>query len=546
MRHFFFVFLSIIYCTNLASQNFQEEDKEGFRNMLRQSSSLSGKSNLECVGLTATDTLSWKTSEAWIEVLQNKAGQVYIDWEWSANIPSRLLRLEVKSFTEAYRLSGMFDGAYFQELETLNLDSCAFSALNLLNNPALKQLSCAGNDLSSIDLSRNVNLQQLNCATNNLTELNLAYNTNLGVLNCANNRLSTVDLSKQVNLVSLYCAGNNLTSLNLTANPNLETLDCSDNSITGIDLTSNNKLAFLSCSGNPLNTVMDMTGKTGLKSLYVANAQQQNVDVSGNRELILLYSPGNDLESLNVAVNSELRVLVCSENDLTNLDLSANLNLDWLDCSDNQLQKLQVGQGLSTLYFVNNQLKFSAMQVGDPAEYSEIVGLTQLIDGGSIQQGSTIELNSEYEIYGNTTNYEWYDDMNAPIMLMEMSNGDFYADPLYLNQTLTCRMTNASFPGTTVDYSVTIDTVTGSEIQEQGVKNQLVVYPNPVKDVLYIKALNPVKSVELYDATGRLMKKEAQENTQYEIGVNDMPQGLYILRATDLSGKVLTTKIEKK
>jgi hypothetical protein len=43
-----------------------------------------------------------------------------------------------------------------------------------------------------------------------------------------------------------------------------------------------------------------------------------------------------------------------------------------------------------------------------------------------------------------------------------------------------------------------------------------------------------------------LIKKEAQENTQYEVAVSDLPQGIYVLKATGLSGKVLTVKIEKK
>jgi hypothetical protein len=444
-------------------------------------------------------------------------------------------------------MAGTLDGSYFQELEILDVDSCAFSTLDVQNNPALKKINCASNRLSALDLSRNVNLWQLNCANNNITGLDVSHNLDMGVLNCSTNQLSTLDLSKQARLVSLYCAGNNLTALNLSGNPNLAALDCANNSISALDLTGNGKLAFLSCSGNPLNTSMSMAETTGLKTLYAADTQLKGVDVSQNRELILLYSPNNSIKSLNVAVNQDLRVLVCPYNNLSKLDLSANVNLDWLDCSDNRLKEVTVGHGLSTLYFGNNLLKFSTMQVGDASEHGEISGLTQLVDAGLVERETLIDLSSEYEIYGSFTTFQWFDGL-TPITLPDWGYGYFYADPAYLYRTLTCQMSNPAFPGTTVNYHVTIDTITKGEdgIQASKTQNQLTVYPNPVRDVLHIKALSPIKSVEIYDMSGRLVKNEAQESSKYEISVNDMPQGIYVLKTIGLSGRALTSKIEKQ
>ena len=46
------------------SQTYHEDDKEGLRAFLRQSSAEAGEINAQRLGLTLNDTLNWATSEA--------------------------------------------------------------------------------------------------------------------------------------------------------------------------------------------------------------------------------------------------------------------------------------------------------------------------------------------------------------------------------------------------------------------------------------------------------------------------------------------------
>ncbi|GAB6012433.1 T9SS type A sorting domain-containing protein [Viscerimonas tarda] len=526
MTRILFTFLLAVFCTSLYSQDFHEKDKEGLRAILRQSSSVSGKSNLECLGLTAADTANWRVSEDWIAAIQNKLGLIYIDWEWTVDAPARLTRLEINSFTDEYQLSGIIGGSYFEELEVLNFPQSKFTALNILDNPKLNRLDCSGNGLTELDLTRNVNLLQLNCSDNQLAGLNLSANLDLGVLNCSNNLITELDLSKQKSLISLYCSGNKLNELSLSTNSDLASLDCSDNSISQLNLSKNNKIGFLSCSGNPLNSAIDLSQKERLLSFYSVGAQLSGLILPQSSDLSLLYLPDNQLTG--------------------DLDLSQHTKLNWLNVSNNQLTELKVASPLRTLYFNDNSLKFSAMQVGPVSDHEIAVYSPQkIIDAGEIHARETIDLNREYNIYGNTTTYNWYNEADQAITLPDQGEGRFEASLDFYGEVVTCKMTNLSFPDLTVNYQVKIsDTITG--IQKEVVRNEILIYPNPVSEVLYVETLNPVNGIELYNTTGQIVKRDSQETTRYEISVGELPPGVYVLRTTTASGKKITSKVQRK
>ena len=546
MGKFLSAFLMVIFCTSLYSQNFHEEDKEGLRNILRQMSSQNSKSNLECLGLTTTDTVSWNVSEEWITVIHNNIGAIYVDWEWSIATPSRLIRLEINSFTDEYQLSGILDCNYFQELEILNFSGSSFGQLKVWETPKLKQLDCSDNDLTELDLSRCVSLWQLNCSGNKLTEIDLSTNQDLGVLNCSNNLISILDVSKQKNLNSLYCSDNEITNLSLSANLELVSLDCSNNLISQLDWSKNDKLEFLSCSGNPLDTEINLSSKTMLRSFYGSDIQASTLVAPQSEELALLYFPYNNVSSLNVAQNTNLEYLYCFNNKLTSLDLLQNTKLDQLNCSYNQLEVLKIDSQLSSLLMNNNNLRFSTMQVNPALNHNIMVYSPQkIIDAGEIEVEDIIDLNSEYRINGTFTTFNWYNESEDPITLPYLEDGRFEANISYVNQIITCKMTNAFLPDLTVIYQVKIvDTITG--IKEDKLRNEVLIYPNPVSDILHIEAQNPIKGIKLYDMVGRVVRIESQESIKYEISVSELPAGMYILKTRMASGNDVVYKMEKK
>jgi hypothetical protein len=68
----------------------------------------------------------------------------------------------------------------------------------------------------------------------------------------------------------------------------------------------------------------------------------------------------------------------------------------------------------------------------------------------------------------------------------------------------------------------------GVSVENKTLAN-VVIYPNPVSEVLYIKGME-VASINIYSITGRLMKSRSNSN---EISVSDIAPGSYILTASD-------------
>lgn len=56
------------------------------------------------------------------------------------------------------------------------------------------------------------------------------------------------------------------------------------------------------------------------------------------------------------------------------------------------------------------------------------------------------------------------------------------------------------------------------------------VYPNPAQDFVKIQSENNMQSVELYDLRGRLIRNEVVDIQKYEMNINDLAKGIYLLK----------------
>lgn len=66
-------------------------------------------------------------------------------------------------------------------------------------------------------------------------------------------------------------------------------------------------------------------------------------------------------------------------------------------------------------------------------------------------------------------------------------------------------------------------------------------YPNPVKDNIRIVSSTVVKSLQVYNLSGQLVKSV----NFYEVSLSDLPPSLYVLKVTDESGEVFINKFVK-
>lgn len=81
---------------------------------------------------------------------------------------------------------------------------------------------------------------------------------------------------------------------------------------------------------------------------------------------------------------------------------------------------------------------------------------------------------------------------------------------------------------------------------EIAVKDEVFVYPNPVKDALHLCAPADVqpKHIELYDLQGRLVS--VQRSSFGSIEMSQLPAGAYMMRITLMDGKVFSDKVVKE
>lgn len=88
----------------------------------------------------------------------------------------------------------------------------------------------------------------------------------------------------------------------------------------------------------------------------------------------------------------------------------------------------------------------------------------------------------------------------------------------------------------------------GDNIQEVGIENTTAldekivlsqVYPNPVNAIVNITTEKTVKSIEIYDVYGRLVKAQPALDKQIELNLSDLSAGVYLLQVDYGEGKSL-------
>lgn len=77
-------------------------------------------------------------------------------------------------------------------------------------------------------------------------------------------------------------------------------------------------------------------------------------------------------------------------------------------------------------------------------------------------------------------------------------------------------------------------------------ETQVMVYPNPAKEVLNIQGVEIGSSIELYDIMGKIMHHEKAKMNNAVLNVKLLPAGVYHLKTTTTEGNVGTAKVVKE
>jgi len=79
-----------------------------------------------------------------------------------------------------------------------------------------------------------------------------------------------------------------------------------------------------------------------------------------------------------------------------------------------------------------------------------------------------------------------------------------------------------------------ISSINISETTSTNINNtkdeELVIYPNPVNDIINISNVNSNSSINIYNTSGHLIKTQEAISTKMAIDISDQPNGVYIVK----------------
>ena len=325
--------------------------------------------------------------------------------------------------------------------------------------------------------------------------INLGYDS--GTLN------DFVPTANIINLTSLDLSFKNIADLTAIQDfSSLLFLGADGNQITSIDISNNNLIEELSANDNSFLTAINTNGNNALLILHAARSKINSVNFSNNPLLVDLDLNDNKLTSLDVSNNPDLGAVFIKNNLLTALDVSQNPDLMYLVCNDNQITSLDLSNNPKARWFdaSNNQLICLNVQNGN---------------------------NYPYWMWDEAFQPKFVTLNNPNLTCIQVD--DVAKSNIYWTQKDSWTGFSLSCGSCSLNNSETIEKL-------------LSIYPNPTKDKIYFKDLKNISRINIYDATGKLVKSEIPSKNSSD--VSSLTSGNYFLEIIS-NGKTIKTKIIK-
>ena len=84
---------------------------------------------------------------------------------------------------------------------------------------------------------------------------------------------------------------------------------------------------------------------------------------------------------------------------------------------------------------------------------------------------------------------------------------------------------------------------TSTAVTDLGSQSAINVYPNPASDVVYIDSDKAVDTVRLFSMNGQLLiSKEGIREKSYQLAVNGLKSGLYLLQVDQWQTKLVSVR----
>ncbi|WP_295223025.1 T9SS type A sorting domain-containing protein [uncultured Chryseobacterium sp.] len=462
----------------------------------------------------------------------------------------------------------------FDKLESLdcsqnNLDSAYVNALASLKwlNASANPLNMGintGADIEYLDLHNSSIPQDLNLSNKNkLSYLNLQNCSALYNLDCSNSKLSTLILNGCSNLHVLNCSNNQLTTLDLS-NLNITGeafyaantytfrggVDCSHNNLTSLTV-SNLTTNFLNCSYNNLTTI---------------NAASLTLSKITNAPAGLILQPSlyfdcshNQLSSLSINNTLIVQSFDCSYNNLTSMNINKIVAQDF-NCSHNNISAVNISDtsqidNLNISYNVLTSFVSPVMPFVDDQDLNPVGNapsqsiycndnLLTLLNLNKTQVLKVYAYNNDIHtlLIKNGILNEFLDLQNNPNITFICAD-DFPLDPS--DPYSEVDYFQSAVPGATISSNCSNSVLS---VSDRGIaENNVAIYPNPAFDTVYITSTYDVKSIEISDLQGRLVKTAQNKihSATLKTSVNDLVAGTYVVKI-DTGKGIFVKKLIKK
>ena len=168
-----------------------------------------------------------------------------------------------------------------------------------------------------------------------------------------------------------------------------------------------------------------------------------------------------------------------------------------------------------------------------------------------VTTGIRFKLADATDDWEQTGNYETgSDNFPDPLIVVENQWQTFYlnisdlADGVNFDHIFIFIGRGDGEPG--VGSTFYIDDLMGPALQGTASINdfesdELVLYPNPAKDIIYVKNISGNTLIEIYDINGRLIRET--NTTSNSISISDLSRGFYFVNVNGQVKKSLKTKI---
>lgn len=430
---------------------------------------------------------------------------------------SGMVNLEYVSIHSARLLQSLnFNG--LPNLKTIKLDqNSGPSSINLNAVPSLTDLSVnSSNQLQSINLSQATALKNLLLTLTQITTLDLTGLTNLEKCHIYENAISTFTHGTLPNLKELWCYKNALNSLDLTGMPSIESVICLQNNITRFYWESQpyQSLLRFDCSQNLLTT-LHMDGFSNLRTLNCSSNHIYELSVNGATNLIdLVCSYNGQLETLDLSGFPHLRTLNCSGNLIASLDINDLPELAVLNCSSNRLTAFPITTEMRNLFEINcsnNQLLTLDIQKARATRFLDCSynPLSSLYIKNNTVEGTLR--------FSNNPNLHYIcSDTNQLTQVQNLVNTYGYTN---------CTLVDDCFTLSNTDFNTA---------------DSIVVYPNPVSDVLKMEtpAGIGILSVTIFNTLAQEVLSVLHTEGIHSLDVSGLKSGAYFIRVETDKGTI--------